>query len=64
MLGHVNHEDVRNVLVRGHIYLNCKPTPVSFCALDVLLCKLQRTNSVQRLWGSGSMCGEHAQVPC
>ena len=30
MLGHVRHTDVRNVLVRGHIYLNCSLTE-AFC---------------------------------
>jgi len=30
MLGHVNHSDVRDVLTRGHIYLNCSLTE-AFC---------------------------------
>eukprot|EP00960_Hanusia_phi_P072969 767912-Hanusia_phi.AAC.10 len=30
MLGHVKHTDVRNVLVRGHIYMNCSLTE-AFC---------------------------------
>jgi hypothetical protein len=30
MLGHVKHSNVRNVLCRGHIYLNCSLTE-AFC---------------------------------
>jgi hypothetical protein len=37
MLGQVKHTDVRNVLVRGHIYLNCSLTEVCLHASTPLL---------------------------
>jgi phosphatidylinositol glycan class A protein len=41
MLGHVRHRDVRGVLCRGHVYLNCSLTE-AFCIaiLEAAACGL------------------------
>ena len=62
MLGAVRHKDVRNVLVRGHIYLNCSLTE-AFCIaiLEAASCGLLVVSTKVR---RGRCCGDASFALC